>query len=65
MNKKQIASIFLRENMILGFISLLAGFIPGMFFQIAFTNIFYSIVNAEYHISPDFSLWNLLLTFVV
>lgn len=63
MNKKQIASIFLRENMILGFISLLAGVIPGMFFQIAFTNIFYSIVNAEYHISPDFSPWNLLLTF--
>ncbi|AZS15081.1 ABC transporter permease [Paenibacillus lutimineralis] len=63
MNKKQIASIFRRENMILGFISLLAGVIPGMFFQIAFTNIFYSIVDVEYHISPDFSPWNLLLTF--
>lgn len=63
MEKKQIASIFLRENMILGFISLLSGVVPGMFFQIAFTNIFYSIVNAEYHISPDFSPWNLLLTF--
>lgn len=63
MKKKQIASIFRRENMILGFISLLAGVIPGMFFQIAFTNIFYSIMDVEYHISPDFSPWNLLLTF--
>ncbi|GIP22177.1 ABC transporter permease [Paenibacillus sp. J22TS3] len=63
MKKKQIASSFRKENMILGFISLLAGIIPGMFFQIAFTNIFYSIVDAEYSISPDFSLWNLLLTF--
>ncbi|WMT42997.1 FtsX-like permease family protein [Paenibacillus sp. D2_2] len=63
MKKKQIAAIFRYENMILGFISLLAGIIPGMFFQIAFTNIFYSIMDVEYRISLDFSLWNLLLTF--
>ena len=63
MRKKQIAAIFRRENILLGLISLLVGTIPGMFFQIAFTNIFYSIVDVEYHISPDFSPWNLLLTF--
>lgn len=63
MKKKQIASIFRRENLLLAFISLMIGMVLGTFFQIAFTNVFYSILDVEYKFSPDFSPWNVLLTY--
>ncbi|MGG5318850.1 ABC transporter permease [Enterococcus sp. AZ072] len=63
MTKKEIIKLFRRENYLLGFLSIILGIIPGYLFQLLFVNIFYSILDAEYKISPDFNPWYLLLTF--
>ncbi len=62
MTKKQISRIFRRENLILGIISMVLGILPGIFFQLIFTNVFYSILETDTRIYPELSIWNILLT---
>ncbi|EAD8348884.1 FtsX-like permease family protein [Listeria monocytogenes] len=62
MKKKQIAQLFLRENILLGLLSFALGIIPGFLFQKLFTNIFYVILNEDYPISGAFSLVGILVT---
>lgn len=62
MKKKQIASLFRRENMLLGLFSLVLGVLPGILLQIAFINVFYSFMETPYRISLDLSPWTYLMT---
>lgn len=62
MKKKQITRIFRRENIILGIVSMLLGVLPGFIFQKIFVNVFYAILDVEYRISAEFSLWGVLIT---
>jgi len=62
MKKKQIARIFRWENIILGFLSMLLGVIPGFIFQKVFVNVFYSILDIDYHITLNLNLWGVLIT---
>lgn len=65
MSKKQITRIFRRENVILGLISMVIGILPGFIFQKVFINIFYAVLDSEYKISAEFSIWGILITFGV
>ncbi|MGL6200831.1 MAG: ABC transporter permease [Lachnospiraceae bacterium] len=65
MKKKQIARIFRRENLILGLTAMVIGILPGFVFQKLFVNVFYAIINAEYQITAEFSIWGILVTFGV
>lgn len=65
MKKKQIARIFRRENLILGLTAMVFGILPGFVFQKLFVNVFYAIINAEYQITAEFSIWGVLVTFGV
>lgn len=65
MKKKQIARIFRRENIILGVVSMLLGVLPGFIFQKIFVNVFYAVLDVEYRISVEISLWGVLITFGV
>lgn len=62
MTKKQIISLFRRENYLLGLLCIVLGIIPGYLFQLLFVNVFYSILETELRLSPDFNPWYLLLT---
>lgn len=65
MKKKQIARMFRRENLILGLTAMVFGILPGFVFQKLFVNVFYAIINAEYQITAEFSIWGVLVTFGV
>lgn len=60
--RRRIAASFCAENLLLCLICLLLGVLPGSIFQIAFTDIFYSFMDAKFPLTPDFSPWNYLLT---
>lgn len=62
MQKKQIAKIFRRENILLGIIATAVGIIPGFVFQLIFVNVFYSVLDVEQKMSADFNIWGILLT---
>jgi len=62
MKKKQIAKIFRQENILLGFMAMLLGLLPGFILQKIFVNVFYSLLSAEYQISAEFSIWGVLIT---
>ena len=53
--KKQIARLFLMENMVLGAAALVIGTVPGIFFQQVLTSAIYGILETEYtiHFSWD------------
>lgn len=53
--KKQIARLFLMENMVLGAVALVIGTVPGIFFQQVLTSAIYGILETEYtiHFSWD------------
>lgn len=65
MKKKEVASLFIRENCIIGILSFILGILPGMFLQQVFTTIFLSLFGDNYSIKIDFSLYSFLLTFAL
>lgn len=65
MTKKEIIRLFRRENYLLGLLSTLLGIVPGYLFQLLFVNIFYSVLETEYRISPDLSWYAIALSFGV
>lgn len=68
MTKGQIATIFIKENVLLGFLSFLVGIFPGFFFQQVFTTIFYKVMGEESKISLDFhmtTVWTSLFFFAM
>lgn len=62
MKKKKVAGVFWKENILLGFVSLLIGILPGFIFQKLFINIFYSVLDSEYRISAEINIWGLFIT---
>lgn len=63
--KKQIARLFMKENLLLAAAGFLIGLIPGMFFQQILTAVFYSIFGRQYEITVSVSGWGLLTTVAV
>lgn len=65
MKKKEVSSLFIKENAIIGILAFLLGIIPGIFLKQIFTSIFYSIFNEKYSLKVEFSVYSFLLTFVL
>lgn len=65
MKKKEIASLFIKENCIIGILSFVLGILPGIFLQQVFTTIFMSLFGDNYSIKIDFSLYGFLLTLIL
>lgn len=60
--KKKISKMFRRENMLLGMLSLVIGFLPSILFQIIFVNVFYAILDTPYQIKVEVSWIGIVLT---
>jgi len=60
--KRQIASIFRLENLLLGGVSFLFGILPGIFLQWVFLNIYATLVDLPHNISIGLSASGLVLT---
>lgn len=60
--KKQIASLFMKENMLIGLVSFFIGLGPGLFLQQVMTTLIYAIVAREYTLHLEINLWTFLLT---
>lgn len=65
MKKKEILSLFMKENRIIGAVAFFLGIIPGIFIQQIITSIFYKICNKGYFIKIDFSILGFLLSLVI
>lgn len=61
-HKKQVASLFFKETVILGTVSFLIGLIPGVFLQQVITTLIYAIVDTEYSLHLEFKAGTLLMT---
>lgn len=62
MKKKEIARLYMRENLLLGFFAFLSGLLLGVFFQQVLMTIFYSVLQADYHIRIEFNSYCMLMT---
>lgn len=62
MKKKQVARLYMRENVLLGFFAFLAGTILGIFLQQILMTIFYSLLKTAYHLHIELSLNSTLMT---
>ncbi|MDD3251815.1 MAG: ABC transporter permease [Lachnospiraceae bacterium] len=62
MKQREIARIYLIENLILSSISFLAGIVVGLFVQQILMTIFYSMMNTAYYVSIRINPESLLLT---
>lgn len=60
--KKQVANLFLKENMILGTAAFVIGLIPGLFLQQVMVTLIYAVVTEEYAIHLEINIWTFLLT---
>lgn len=65
MKKKEILSLFMKENRIIGTVAFFLGIIPGIFIQQIITSVFYKICNKGYFIKIDFSILGFLLSLVI
>lgn len=65
MKKKEISSIFIKENALIGILAFFLGILPGMFLQQVFTTIFYNLFDKVYSIKIDFSIYSFILTFIL
>ena len=65
MKKKEVSSLFIKENALVGVLAFFLGIIPGVFLQQVFTNIFYSIYRKAYSLKIQFSIWSFLLSLVL
>lgn len=61
-HKKQIANLFLKENMLIGLAAFVIGLGPGIFLQQVMTTLIYAIVAREYTLHLELNLWTFLLT---
>lgn len=62
MKKKQIARLYMRENVLLGFFAFLLGLIFGVFLQQILMTIFYHLLHFDYHIRLEFNGYCMLMT---
>lgn len=62
MNKKQISKLYMRENMLLGTASFVAGILAGTVLQQILMNIFYHLFSQDYQIHIGGSFWCFLMT---
>lgn len=62
MEKKKIARVFRRENILLGFASMVLGLLPSIVLQKIFITVFYAVLKVDYKISLELNLWGVLLT---
>ncbi len=60
--KKQIANLFMKENMLIGLGAFFIGLAPGLFQQQVMTTLIYAIVAREYTLRLEINLWTFLLT---
>lgn len=60
--KKQVAKLFLRENMLLGLAAFAVGLIPGFFLQQIMVTLIYAMVQTEYTLKLEINVWTFLLT---
>lgn len=63
--QKDLSSLFIKENAIIGILAFVLGIIPGIFLKQTFTTIFYSIFNERYSLKIEFNIWSFLLTFAL
>ncbi len=61
-HKKQIARLFLAENMALGAAAFAVGLLPGVFFQQVLTSVIYGILETEYKIHFSWDMRTFLVT---
>lgn len=62
MNKKQISKLYMKENMLLGAFSFLAGILAGTVLQQILLSIFYNLFSKDYRIRVGGSVWCLVMT---
>lgn len=62
MNKKQISSLYMKENMLLGAVSFLVGILAGTVLQQILMSIFYHLFSKDYQIQIGGSVWCLVMT---
>lgn len=60
--KKQVAKLFLKENMLLGAAAFVIGLLPGLFLQQVMVTVIYAVVMEEYTIHLEINIWTFLLT---
>lgn len=63
--KKQVANLFLKENMLLGAAAFIIGLLPGMFLQQVLVSLIYAVVTEEYALHLELNIWTFLLTAAV
>ncbi len=63
MKRKQLARLYMRENVLLGCLAFVLGLGLGVFFQQILMSIFYRIVGAHYRLTISFDKYCLLMTF--
>ena len=62
MNKKKVSRLYMRENMILGTVSLVFGILAGILLQQVIMSVFYHLFSQDYQIQMGDFHWCLLLT---
>ncbi len=61
--KKEIAKLYIRENLILGAGAFAAGLVFGILLQQILMSVFYAMVQMDYHLHLEFNKNSLLMTF--
>jgi len=64
MKKRSISRLYLRENMLLGGLALLAGTALGVLLSQVLMAVMYAMLQMEYHLHISFHKWTLLMTFL-
>ena len=62
MRKKDIARLYMRENLLLGGVSFLAGTVLGVLLQQVLLAVMFSMVRLEYHLHLSLSRYTILMT---
>lgn len=65
MKKQEVATLFIKENALVGLLGFVLGILPGIFLQQVFTTIFFSMFGSDYRIKVEFSLQSFCLTLVL
>lgn len=60
--KKQVANLFLKENMLLGAVAFVIGLLPGLFLQQVLVSLIYAVVTEDYALHLEINIWTFLLT---
>ena len=64
MNQKEIAQLYMRENLIMGGIAFVIGSVVGFFLEQGLLVLLYQLFSKEYQIRSEFSFIGLIVTFV-